>query len=698
MSPDQPTHDKLPAGAAAAATVELEPELNVEASARPDRPLRGEAPLAAADRGLLRLENWLGRGLPASANPLAWTGAISALSFLVAVVSGILLLFWYSSSVHQAWDSVAAMNESRFGAGFVRALHRYSSDACVLFGVIHALKVLAARRFTGPRSLAWVTGLLLLGLLWLLGWTGYWLVWDTRAQAVATASAHVLDALPIFPEPVARSYLRNEDINSLLFFAVFFAHVLLPVPMCFLLWVHLVRLRKPKFLPPRWLTLGCIVALCGLSLLLPASLAARADMSRYPQGFGIDWFYLFPLQLMERVPPYAFWVLAIGLLLGLSALPWLAARPRLAPAHTEEKRCNGCTQCFQDCPYEAITMVPKEGRENLVSQIDPARCVSCGVCVGSCDPAAIDYEELQRRDVRDRLTRWMADPAGPRDVVYLCADGAGRQVRHSEATGLSSDLPGWRVVAVPCAAWVHSSLAELVTRQHGRSVIVGCGGTEPRCRLGSEIASQRAQGKREPFFDPARLGTDSFRYLERNSTGRRGLAKALASAFGPAAADTRRNPLAIVLAVVLSLLLFGGATAVGSEFAYMAPARPPAGLAVTFKHAGKPLEEAGAVDSELPHLKGMKKRAALCPVRLRVLVDGELVHDGVYDPRGIHNNSASVGVVELGVTAGRHRVEVRLGDTPDPAEWTWQATQELEFEAGRRHVVQFDSDAGFRWD
>lgn len=696
MNTVEPDAPDAPAGQSATAL--LEP--TVEDLGRSDPPLRGETALAAADRGLLRLEGWLGRGLPTSANPLAWTGALSALSFIVAVVSGVLLLFWYSSSVHHAWDSVAAMNESRFGAGFVRALHRYSSDACVLFGVIHAVKVLAARRFTGPRSLAWVTGLLLLGLLWLLGWTGYWLVWDTRGQAVATATAHVLDALPIFPEPVARSYLRNEDINSLLFFAVFFAHVLLPVPMCFLLWVHLVRLRKPKFLPPRGLTIGALVGMAVLSVIMPASLAARADMAVYPDGFAIDWFYLFPLHLMERMPPWSFWVLATGLLLGLSALPWLVARPRPVPAHTDTKRCNGCTQCYQDCPYEAISMVPVEGKKNLVSQINPARCVSCGVCVGSCDPSAIEFEELQRRDVRDRLTRWLREPAGVKDIVFLCADGAGRNVRHNEASGLSGDLPGWRVVGVPCAAWVHSSLAELIAREGGRCVVVGCGGTEPRCRLGSEIATERARGSREPVFDAARIGQGRFQFLELNSTSRAALSAALAGAFtqSPRAGAARRNPLALAAATVLALALFGGATALGSEFMYVAPPRPESMLVVAFKHAGQPLASDAEVETELPHLKGMKKRQELSPVRLRVLLDGQVVHEQSYDPRGIRRNSASVGLAELGVTPGKHTVEVRIGQTPDPAEWSWQATQELEFTPGRRRVVQFDADNGFRWD
>lgn len=689
----------LPETAAAQAGTAVFEE-TVSDLARPDQPLRGEAPLAAADRGLLRMEGWLGKGLPNHANPLAWTGALSALAFLVAVVSGVLMLFWYSTSVHHAWDSVAVMNASRFGAGFVRALHRYSSDACMLFGVIHALKVLAARRFTGPRSLAWVTGLLLLGLLWVLGWTGYWLVWDTRGQAVATATAHVLDALPIFPEPVARSYLTNNDINSLIFFAVFFAHVLLPVPMCFLLWVHLVRLRKPKFLPPRSLTMAALAAMAALSLVLPASLAARADMAAYPDGFAIDWFYLFPLHVMERMPPWAFWVLALGLLLGLSALPWLAARSRPVPARTDVKRCNGCTQCYQDCPYEAITMVPAEGKANLVSQINPDRCVSCGVCVGSCDPAAVEYEDLQRRDVRDRLTRWLREPGRDKDVVFLCADGAGRAVRHQKATGLSRDLPGWRVVAVPCAAWVHSSLAEQIARGGGRCVIVGCGGTEPRCRLGSQIAADRVLGKRDPVFDAARLGPDCFKFLELNSTHRASVTAALQAAFERPAGDAppQRNVLTAALAGLAALLLFGGATALGSEFTYVAPDRPEAMLVVAFKHAGKPLDSESAVETELPHLKGMKKRAELAPVRLRVLLDGSVIHEGIYHPRGIKRNSASVGLAELGVSPGKHRVEVLVGETPDASEWTWRASTDLDFTPRRRRVVQFDADAGFRWD
>ena len=90
--------------------------------------------------------------------------------------------FWYRPSVHQAYASVAA-TVGPWAAGLMRSLHRYSSDAAMFFALVHALRLFFERRFTGPRWLAWVTGIVGLGVLWFVGWTGYWLVWDLRGAA-----------------------------------------------------------------------------------------------------------------------------------------------------------------------------------------------------------------------------------------------------------------------------------------------------------------------------------------------------------------------------------------------------------------------------------------------------------------------------------------------------------------------------------
>lgn len=669
--------------------------------ARPDRPLIGDPVLGAGDRALNKAERAIEKGLPRQYNPLAYTGALAGYSFIIATVSGILLLFWYSPSVHTAYSSVQAMDAQWWGAGFVRSLHRYSSDACVLFAIIHAVKVFVARKFTGARWIAWVSGLALLGLIWLDGWLGYWLTWDQRAQAVAVGTAEVLDALPIFPEPISRSFLTNDSINSLIFFAVFFAHVLLPIPIAVVIWIHLVRLKKPRFLPRRGLMIATGIVMIALSLLFPAGLAEPADMSKYPEGFSIDWFYLAPLYLMDRVGGVWFWVVALGALFALSSLPWLMApRRRKAPAKTNQDICNGCEQCYVDCPYEAISMVAMEGRNHLVSLVDPSRCVSCGVCVGSCDPGAMTYPELNRTEVRNRVMNWLKDEEGPHAIAFLCADGAGRKVRFDRESGLSDDLPGYRVVGIPCAAWLHSSFAEIIARRGGRTLLIACDSSEPRCRLGAEITAERVAETREPEFDASRIPAGTFQFAQIETGGLAEL-KATAAAFlDRKTHQPRKRPGAwkTLTSATVTVLILAALTVVFSNFVYVAPARPPSMLVVSFKHAGQAKAQGGDVESELGHLKGMKERTELSPVRLKVLVNGELVHEETYEPRGIRNDSASVGTVRIPVRPGRHSVEIMLGETDDPDEWTHRTVSTVEFTKSHRRVVRFDTQHGYEWD
>lgn len=217
-------------------------------------------------------------------------GAVANTTFFIALVTGILLLFWYSPSVNHAYDSVVGMQNESFLGGLMRSLHRYSSDACMLFVLLHGLQTFFARKIGGARWLAWVSGIFLIGLLWFDGWTGYWLVWDERAQLVAVGTAKMIDVLPLFTDPLSRSFLTNESVNSLFFFIIFFIHMLIPLAMGIALWLHIMRLNKSKFLTGRTLSWIITVALIALSLAVPADYAARAEMAQVPQNLSVDWY------------------------------------------------------------------------------------------------------------------------------------------------------------------------------------------------------------------------------------------------------------------------------------------------------------------------------------------------------------------------------------------------------------------------
>jgi len=47
-----------------------------------------------------------------------------------------------------------------------------------------------------------------------------------------------------------------------------------------------------------------------------------------------------------------------------------------------EDKCAGCGLCINQCPYQALSLVEKEGR--TVMQVTEAKCKGCGTCGGFC--------------------------------------------------------------------------------------------------------------------------------------------------------------------------------------------------------------------------------------------------------------------------------------------------------------------------
>ena len=56
------------------------------------------------------------------------------------------------------------------------------------------------------------------------------------------------------------------------------------------------------------------------------------------------------------------------------------------PAKVDEKKCNNCESCVEECPSEAISMVDEK------AVVDLEACVDCGACVDVCPAEAITME------------------------------------------------------------------------------------------------------------------------------------------------------------------------------------------------------------------------------------------------------------------------------------------------------------------
>lgn len=676
-------------------------------AARPDPPVRGDRLLELGDNFFRRLDRLIERVLPPRWNPIAQSGAIANTTFLIAAITGVALLLWYSPSVHKAYSSLEAMRAAPLTAQLMRSLHRYSSDACIGFVVVHALRLTFARRFGGARWLAWVTGMFLLGVLWFVGWLGYWLVWDERARQVALGTAQMLDRVPVFADPLSRSFLTDGSINSLLFFMVFFFHMLIPLGMAIPLWLHITRLNRPRFLADRAMTMWILAALVVLSLVLPAQSAAPARMTVVPTGFSLDAWYLLPLLVTDRLGGVGLW--AIMLLGGvvLFLVPWWVARGRAPAAVVDPSKCNACRNCYVDCPYNAIAMVPRSDGKHFPEEarVDPDKCVGCGICAGSCDSAGVGLPMVSAPEARARMDRWidrvLAEGGEPR-VAFLCASSAGAGLVVDAASGECSALPGYSVMAVACIGWVHMLTVERAIRHGAKGVLlVACAPSECTYREGTEWTAQRLRADRAPElrFDKVPAGTVLLLELDRtNPAALLAAAAAFARGEGAAAAPRRPRVLAGALGVTAALTALLG---VGSVVRYGGPPHRGTELLVSFKHPGRAGENCRTIsDAEQAKLPPHMRRAEICErgraaVRLRVRVDGATVIDERYLPRGLSNDGNSIAIASAAVSAGVHLVSLQLGDTADPEEWTYREERTLTFPAGHRRVVLFDKMTGF---
>ncbi len=417
--------------------------------------------LTLADAAFNRLYGW-------KYNPLYQSGTIAVALLFILLVTGLWLIFFYR--VGAPYDSVARITADPWLGNWIRALHRYVSDAAVVAVLVHAVRMFAQGRSWGPRARAWTSGVVLLLLVLVSGWTGYVMVWDVFGEVLAREGARMLDALPVLSEPMSRVFTGERPVPSIFFFINLFAHVGIPLSMLAVLLLHTSKLARPKLLPPRpvlWTLTGALIA---LSVVRPLAMAAEANPLHTPSSVPADWFYAFWLPLSRSLDGGTA-LLGAALTFFLVLLVPLIAKRRgeeePPKSVVDEAICVGCRQCALDCPYEAITMLPRtDGRADEVARVDPDLCVSCGICSGSCPPMGVGPPGRTGRDQLARVRAFIARPERREgELVVICCDrGAPSLAKEAASRGIV-------LYPVDCAGSLHTSVIELLVRSGSAGVL-----------------------------------------------------------------------------------------------------------------------------------------------------------------------------------------------------------------------------------
>jgi quinol-cytochrome oxidoreductase complex cytochrome b subunit len=184
-------------------------------------------------------------------------GVAALSSFIVATVTGILLMIYYTPSTELAYQSIKDIHYTVPTGRFIRNLHRWSAHIMVITVILHAVRVFYTASYKKPREFNWLIGLGLLVVTLGLSFTGYQLPWDqlaywagTIGSNIASSPRELTNTLGITswfdPGGLSKDLLLGaDDVGQPALTRFYLLHVMvLPIILVWLIAVHFWRIRR----------------------------------------------------------------------------------------------------------------------------------------------------------------------------------------------------------------------------------------------------------------------------------------------------------------------------------------------------------------------------------------------------------------------------------------------------------------------
>jgi ubiquinol-cytochrome c reductase cytochrome b subunit len=177
--------------------------------------------------------------VPEHANNLGWSlGGLTAVSFVILLVTGVYLAQFYNPIPEVANQSIRELMTDVWLGAFTRDLHYWAAQAMYVLAALHLLRVIFHGSYKRPREGNWLVGVSMFALVIAGLFTGTVLKWDQEgfeALAHNTGVAQLLGGLGFWFTPeladnvpiLLRLYAAHVVIVPGLIVVLFILHALL---------------------------------------------------------------------------------------------------------------------------------------------------------------------------------------------------------------------------------------------------------------------------------------------------------------------------------------------------------------------------------------------------------------------------------------------------------------------------------------
>jgi cytochrome b6 len=178
-------------------------------------------------------------------------GGLTLVTFLVLVVTGLILLQHYRPTPEGAAESIGHIMNDVWMGWLVRGIHHWAANVMMVLIVAHMIRVFLTGAYKKPRELNWIAGVFLLVTTVGFYVSGFILPWDQRGFEIAASIVAGLKKIPILGDFLAGIITSVTPVGGEALGFFFTNHVIvLPLVILILLLFHFVMIRRQGIAEP----------------------------------------------------------------------------------------------------------------------------------------------------------------------------------------------------------------------------------------------------------------------------------------------------------------------------------------------------------------------------------------------------------------------------------------------------------------